>query len=351
MVSTARKDVITVRVLVAAFLDHAETYYVKNGRPTNSAKRFQNVARPLLQLYGSLPVDEFGPAALDVLRSKWIESRKVQKPDPYKKPEPLSREYVNQCIGFIKQIFKWGVEKELVKPETHYALCQLAGIKKGRSRAKELPKIKPVDDEVVEETLPFLPSPVAAMVRLQRLTAMRPGEVRAMRACDIDTTQDEWFYIPWEHKTEHHDIPRMICLGPKCQAILTPYLMDRADDPEKWLFSPREAMAERHAKARERRKTPVQPSQLDRSKPNPQRLPGEQYTKDSYRRAIQRAAEKAGIQRWFPNQLRHTALTAIRAKEGVEAAQVMASHKNIQVTEIYAEKDISKARELARKYA
>ncbi len=230
--SIARKDTITIRVLVAAFLDHAETYYVKNGRQTTSFERFKRVAKPLLENYGSLPVDDFGPSALDVLRSKLIESRKVQKPNPFKKPEPLSRNYVNQYIGFVRQIFKWGVGKEMVKPETHYALCQLAGIKKGRSRAKELPKVKPVDDEEVEKTLPFLPSPVAAMVRLQRLTGMRPGEVRQMRACDIDCSGNVWNYIPWEHKTEHHDLPRLVCLGPKCQAILTPYLMDRENKPE-----------------------------------------------------------------------------------------------------------------------
>ena len=98
-----------------------------------------------------------------------------------------------------------------------------------------------------------------AMVRLQRLTGMRPGEVRQMRACDIDCSFEEWIYIPWEHKTEHHGLPRMICLEPRCQAILT-YRMDRENEPQRWLFSPNEAMAERHAKARERCKTKVQPS-------------------------------------------------------------------------------------------
>ena len=157
--------------------------------------------------------------------------------------------------------------------------------------------------------------------------------------------------IPYEHKTEHHeDCPRLIVLGERSQSILTPYLMDCQDTPEKWLFSPKESVTERKTKLREKRKTKVQPSQVDRRKPNPKRPIKDQYSKESYRRCIARAAQKAGVPHWFPNQLRHTALTAIRAMEGIEAAQVMANHKNIAVTEIYAEKDIAKARELARKY-
>ena len=48
--------------------------------------------------------------------------------------------------------------------------------------------------EVVEATLPFLTHPVAAMVRLQMFTGMRPGEARAMRADEIDRSGDVWLY-------------------------------------------------------------------------------------------------------------------------------------------------------------
>ncbi|MCL1894896.1 MAG: site-specific integrase [Holophagaceae bacterium] len=346
------KDVtITVNELVAAFLDHAENYYVKNGRVTESYGHFVRISDRLKKIYGSIHVDEFTPDCLETMQKVLISDRKVQNPKLAQNKQVLSRKYVNQCIGRIRHIFKWGVSRKKVKPDTHYYLMQLPDLKKGRSKAKELPKVKPVDDAVVEKTLPYLPSPVQVMVKLQRLTGMRPGEVRVMRLCDIDTTQEEWFYIPWEHKTEHHDdCPRLVVLGGKSQSILMPYLMDNYDTPEKWLFSPIESMRERNMKARERRKTKVQPSQIDRKKARPKQTLRDQYTKDSYRRCISRAAEKAGVPHWFPNQLRHTALTAIRAKEGIEAAQVMASHKNISTTEIYAEKDIAKARELARKY-
>ena len=43
-----------------------------------------------------------------------------------------------------------------------------------------------------------------AMIQLQRLTGMRPGEVVIMRTADIDTTGSVWHYLPASHKTEHH---------------------------------------------------------------------------------------------------------------------------------------------------
>ena len=126
--STSKASGITINDLVTAFLEHAKTYYVKNGRITITYTHFVEISSKLNKLYGSLPVNEFSPVFLDILRQRIIDSRCVQKPNLLQKPEPLSRKYVNYCIDRIKQIFKWGVAKDLVKPETHYALCQLSGL-------------------------------------------------------------------------------------------------------------------------------------------------------------------------------------------------------------------------------
>ena len=50
--------------------------------------------------------------------------------------------------------------------------------------------------------------------------------------------------------------------------------------------------------------------------------------------------------RWSPNQLRHTRATEIRSKHGLEAAQVILGHAKADVTQIYAERDKQKAREI-----
>jgi integrase len=83
-------------------------------------------------------------------------------------------------------------------------------------------------------------------------------------------------------------------------------------------------------------------------KRKPKRTAGEQYTTESYRRAIHRACDKAGIDRWSPNRLRHSAGTEIRKRYGLEAAQVILGHASADVTQVYAERDLQKAVEIMR---
>lgn len=52
--------------------------------------------------------------------------------------------------------------------------------------------------------------------------------------------------------------------------------------------------------------------------------------------------------RWAPNQLRHSAGTEIRKRFGLEAAQVALGHSRADVTQIYAERDFSRAELIAR---
>ena len=68
--------------------------------------------------------------------------------------------------------------------------------------------------------LPLLPEPVAAMVELQLLTGMRPGEVVLMRMSDVDRSGDVWLYTPEEHKNAWRGKERKVYLGPKAQEIL-----------------------------------------------------------------------------------------------------------------------------------
>ncbi len=58
---------------------------------------------------------------------------------------------------------------------------------------------------------------------------------------------------------------------------------------------------------------------------------------------------KAKVPRFHPNQIRHTVGTEVRAKFGLEAAQVLLGHSRADVTQTYAERDMAKAVEVARK--
>ena len=108
-----------------------------------------------------------------------------------------------------------------------------------------------------------------------------------------------------------------------------------------------------------------------RPKRHPKRAPGDHYTTGSYRRSIERAVDAINRKRreearnatktagakvepvllpeWTPNQLRHSAATEIRKQFGLEAAQVTLGHSQADVTQIYAERDLTLAAEVMRK--
>ncbi len=334
--------------LLAAYWAHATVYYRKNGEPTSSLHAIKVTSALLRARYAKATVDEFTPLSLKAMVDVMVAKN-------------WSRSYCNKIMGCIRRLFKWGVANGLVPITTYQALLTVDGLRQGRTTARETPPVLPVADDVVETTLPHLSPVVADMIRLQRRTGARPEEVCKLRPCDVGRSAEVWRYVPSSHKTEHHGRQRVILLGPAAQAILAPYL-DRA--PSAFCFSPIESEALRHQRMRAARKTKVQPSQVCRKKKRPERSAGDHYTTESYRRAIDRACDLAWpcpkdlktdaerrawkkAHRWAPNRLRHTAATEIRKRFGLEAAQVALGHAKADVSQIYAERDLSLAERVA----
>jgi integrase len=329
----ADQDGLTVTELLARYWRFAKGYYRKDGQPTSELDEYKQSLRPLRRLYGHTPAGDYGPLALKAVRQTMIDAG-------------LSRGVVNHRIRRIKRFFKWAASEELVPPSVHHGLSAVAGLQLGRTAAREPDAVEPVPEAAFQAILPHLPETVADMVRFQRLTGARPGEVCIIRPCDIDRSGDVWAYRPESHKTEHHGRTRIIFIGPKAQDILRPYLLRPA---ESFCFSPAESEKARRAGQRARRKTKVQPSQRDRSKKNSRRKPRDRYDANSYRRAIHRACDLASVERWSPNRLRHSAGTEIRKQYGLEAAQVTLGHASADITQVYAERDAALAREVMRK--
>jgi integrase len=325
---------LTLDDLSLLFMQHAESYYRKNGEPTNEVNAIRSALRSLVDLYGKSPCRHFGPKSLKLVRESMVKAG-------------YCRTNINKRVGRIRRMFRWAVENEYVSSEVYTALAAVAGLKCGRTEARESEPIRPVAEGTVSDTLAYLTPTVAAMVQLQMLTGARPGEVCLMRSCDITFgTDGVWVYRPESHKTEHHGKERRIYIGPEGQEVLRPFL-DR--EPEEFCFSPAESEAERNAERRKNRTTPMTPSQASR-KPKAHRgsPPKDHYTKDSYGRAIKRACKKAGVESWSQNRLRHSRATIIRERYGIEAAQTVLGHSDPKTTEIYAERDFEMAARIMR---
>jgi integrase len=358
----AQSPDISVNELALAFMRHAEKHYRRpDGTHTSEVNEYRLSLRPVVHLYGHTPAAAFGPLSLKAIRDLMVQGWKHPK---HGEQAGLSRGVVNQRIGRIRRIWKWGVENELILPSVLPALQAVRGLQRGRTSARETEPVKPVAQAVVEETLPHLTRHVAGIVRLLHLTGMRCGEACVMRACDIDMSGTVWLYRPTGHKTAHHGHGRIIALGPKAQAVVKEFL---TLDTQAYLFSPERSQEERYAIMRANRKTPVQPSQQRRRKRKPRRQPGARYTTMAVDHAICQAIERANTERscdackplppaercsecqakaiphWHPHQLRHAKATEIRREYGLDVARVVLGHRSPQITELYAEIDTAKA--------
>jgi integrase len=330
--SSRTATVCTVEDLLASFWLFAKGYYTRpDGTPTKELDAYRQAMKPLRALYGHTSVVNFGAVALKTVRQNLID-------------RDLSRSHVNHQVNRIRRIFKWGVENELVPPDIVQSLQAVAGLKRGKSAARESSPVHPVPDAHVDAIKPHTSAQVWAMVELQRLTGMRSGEVTSMRGCDISTTGEVWEYRPADHKMSYYGRNRVVYLGPRARVIVQPFLQANL---QAYLFSPKDAEAARNAARRASRRTPMTPSQASRQrKSRPKRQPGQRYNTDGYARAIKYAIGQAGVPHWHPHQLRHNAATRLRSEFGLDAAQIILGHATADVTQIYAEADRDRAKKI-----
>lgn len=374
--------------VLLAFFQHAERHYrLPDGTPTSEVREIRHSLRPVHELYGQTPADAFGPKSLAAVRQTMID-------------KGLCRKLVNKRIDRVKRAFKWAVAEELVPVSVYQGLRTLAGLQKGRTAARESDPVKPVEPAHVAATLPHLGTHLQTMVELQRLTGMRPGEVCGLTLAEVNRVGAVWVYRPADHKTAHRGKARVIPIGPRARALLVTFLRrdgtppagfahvevnnpDHRDarlvmvdayeeagrvrdavllrdavrsvllvegcvvDPFAPLFSPAESREEWARTARAKRKSKVPPSQMKRRATKPKRAPGGIYKITAYGHAVRKAAERAGVPHWHPNQLRHTFATEVRRTHGLEAAQVALGHSKADVTQVYAERDFALATRVA----
>lgn len=302
----------TVQDVCAAYLRHAEIYY----RGGSEVATVTCALRTFRELHGSRPIGEL--VHMDMLRVRDALVR-----------QGLARSTVNRYIACISnRLMPWALDEGLILATTKAELSQVTPLKPHRSEARETAPVRPVDDATVEKTIAAMMPNTADMVRVHRLTGMRPDELCSMRWQNIDKSCTPWVYRPEHHKNEWRSKPRAILLGPKVREILM-----RHTDGE-YPFSPIVAVAERMAELRENAHAP---SRRDRKDPHAQRLPRNHWDTGSYTKTIYAACDRAGIPRWSANRLRHSFATQVRRQFGIDAARAVLGHSiGLRITDRYS---------------
>lgn len=261
--------------LIADYLDHADGYYRKAGEPTSEIYAVRAACQRLHDLYGGLPASKFGPRQFKTVRDGMVR-------------DGLSLKTCNHYCLHILKAFKFAASDSRIKPEVYLALQTVEPLKPGRCQAK-VPRTKPpAMVEHMEAIATFVSRRVGLMMQIQYLTGMRPGEICGMRRDEIDMSREVWVYTPSRHKTEHHGKSRQILINSNAQRILLPSMSREVVFP---------------------------------------------MLVASYRRAIARGCQQAGIPRFSPQQIRKAFAVKIRNAVDLEAAQVLLGHSSARTTE------------------
>jgi integrase len=372
-----RTAALTAGQLGELYLEHARGYYVKpaadgSSTPTQSAG---NIARALELLeraprpdhprrsIASLPAGQLGPLALDAYRI-WLAAHPAQR---------WSRRTINTYASWIVSMIRWGVSRQLVPPEQLTALEALPALRRGRRPApgvavpREADPVPAATPEQIAATAAELTPTLSRAVQLHALTGMRILELLELRICHLyhrdgrrlwpaelerEPPEALLYRVP-EHadKTAHVESRpgRRIALGPIGRGLVWAQLADARIVHEQLgtelasdaaVFDPRIADASRHL---DRRAEALAAGRRVRPDPvKPRQSPKDTYTRASYRRAIVRAAERAGVPHWSPNQLRHTAATAIANAESLHIAQAILGHADLKTTRGYVDDQLER---------
>lgn len=299
----------TVDEICGGWLAWCETYYRRrDGAQTGEALGCQIAVRVLREMYGARPVAELQHADMLAVRDALVRSR-------------IARVTVNRYMERVKRLWRWALDEGRITATQKAELSQVQNLKAFRSEAHETDPVRPVDDAVVEATCAAMGVNTADLVRVQRLTGMRPGEACGMAWPLIDTGSKPWVYRPEHHKTEWKGKIRAVLIGPKARTILEKY---RA-----WThpFSPRAAFDVETANGAEG---------LHCLRGIPDRLT-ETWDTRRYYRAVRDAAKRAGVETWSPNRLRHSFATEVRRRHGILMAAMLLGHSGgLNVTQGYS---------------
>jgi integrase len=268
-------------------------------------------------MFGTLPVADFGPTRLIAFREQLIKKK-------------LARRTINRMVCRLRTVFRWGVSRELCSVDVLSRLQTVEPLQPNRGGRETSGTRGSVSwEDVVEKVLPFLPPLLQAFLTVLYHTGCRVGELRLLTTRQIDKSQEIWVVDLDQHKNSHRGKSRRIFFGPRAQAALLPWLLEKQpDDP---IFSPLR-VDERQPKRKGKR------------------LPGPFYGRSSLQQVLRRAIERAGVDHSFSlAQLRHSCAVRITDACSLDVARQVLGHERSSMTSRYARDSDSAARKAASK--
>jgi integrase len=368
----AGHSALSVSDMLAAFWSqHVGKYQLELGRPTRRCPgeaKFRMAFELLRKNHGGILAKDFGPNAYREIQ----ESLKVRRKNSRGQTHlTWSRYYINNLMEKMRAIFKWAASYELVPVSVPQSLATVPAIRRGDG-ARESNRRKPPSVEVFEAIVASTTPTLAAMLRLLRLTGMRPSELCQLRPCDIDMRDDIWVYRPDEHKTRRYGRVRTIVFGPESQAIIKRYLTPNLSA---YLFTPTQSASERRhmmcpnpvASPEARRANFERYFQRRAAMGKSPRKPPERFYAGNFGNLVRFEGDRVfpvpadilhdpvAVSEWrlahrvTPYQCRHAFATDVRARFGIEAARLMLDHSRLGTTEGYAQINIKSMKAVASK--
>jgi integrase len=308
---------LTVTDAVTRFLAHVQERLPESGGARVS---YGYCLRPLLRLHGATPAAEFGPDQLEQVRDAmtggtWQTPAEAERLRRSGHAQKWAASRTNKALGVVRTCWRWLERRGLVPRGSHASLSTAEGVGPRTPGVRRTARRKATSREDLDAVLPLIQRtrrhrPVAAMLELQWLAGMRSCEVRLMRCEDIDRAGGPvidgvriWVYRVGDeaNKNGWRGQDRNVLLGPRCQAVLAPWLA-RATG---YVF----------------------PVAAGGARP---------YTRRAYAGCVRAAAVKAGVE-CVPYGGRHEAKNRVTRELGLDAARAFLGQQSLGTTNNYGD--------------
>lgn len=286
------------------FEDLADRWMKRHVRPTLRARTVKNYEAALKHInrrFGKVPTEDITrPSVRDFIEGLVVEGK-------------LARKTIQNIAAVMSSCLGYGVEMEVIQTNVAVKLKKIAkteGPGKG-VRALMLEEIRALLAAAKEHT----PASFHAFLMCAATTGMRAGELRALRWSDVDINDGS--IVVSKSAADSVRDPDGPTKGGKSRTVYMP------EELRKIMIEHRRRLPEEALKKR----WGAVPKYVFPS------TEGGMMNKCSYRRWIEKAAKKAGIERTRLHNLRHTAISLL-LNSGADpfAVQKLAGHSDVRLT-------------------